>query len=648
MLASGSHAGFLACYRSPLTAPPTGPCERSFENPFFRFAVTRIDPAISFREHDWDLGFLNTNRFNFFYPRASATGPLRWRIPIAATWQGVIERAEPWVARVTYVGEVGIAVGSDGPAAEPEVMRLSPHYGPPVTSLVPMPAGRHPLRIQYLFDDGSRQGGPPPVGPWATLRIERGREPGGREPGAAVSTIRAASTWRGVATAADVAIVGFALPVALFYVGLLWRDAWLLALVGLATPLVDRLDPGRLGIPSSLGLCSVLALVAVSVLGRRWRRRLAGAYFATLYITLFTTLHTFRRLGVATLREGGSDPLTYESQARSILDTWSLEGGEPVFFMQPAFRYVRFLERLVLGDGDGFLSIAALAALYWALCFAFARLWPRPRPSRLRAIAFGASAGLTLALATSPPVVFFVQVSLSEYPTWIFLPLLFPLLFLSRSPREWLRGAALAGLSCLTRLNQIPPLLAVMAVFAWRAWRIRLAPVLVAVGLVLATLPLPVAHNLYYGGQLVWSTGNQSAPVNTVLPPRALLRFFDDSKVRARVWYQVDHMLYLHTLRDRFPRGEYVSWVAIHGIQLLWLVVGLLTLARRSAPAITKILLGLPLVYLGVHLVFVLDFYYPRHIVAGHLAMALVTLYALGRGFGPPRDRPAVERAPAR
>ena len=104
------------------------------------------------------------------------------------------------------------------------------------------------------------------------------------------------------------------------------------------------------------------------MLGRRWRRRLAGAYFATLYITVFTTLRTFHRLGVATLREGGSDPLAYESQARSILETWSLEGGEPVFFMQPAFRYVRFLERLVLGDGDGFLSIArARRALLGAL-----------------------------------------------------------------------------------------------------------------------------------------------------------------------------------------------------------------------------------------------------------------------------------------
>ena len=51
-------------------------------------------------------------------------------------------------------------------------------------------------------------------------------------------------------------------------------------------------------------------------------------------------------------------------------------------------------------------------------------------------------------------------------------------------------------------------------------------------------------------------------------------------------------------------------------------------------------LLGLPLLYLGVHLVFQVDTYYPRHIVAGHLAMAVVALYAIGRGFGPAPDAP--------
>jgi hypothetical protein len=240
---------------------------------------------------------------------------------------------------------------------------------------------------------------------------------------------------------------------------------------------------------------------------------------------------------------------------------------------------------------------------------------------------------LMLALASSPPTVFFVQVSLSEYPTWIFLPLLFPLLVVSRSPREWLKGGLLVGLSALTRLNQVPPLLALLAVFVWRACRIRPRAAYVVAGLVLAMLLLPAAHNLYYGRQLVWTTRGGAIADNLVLTPRDLPRAIADSAVRQRVWYQVDHMFYLHTLRDKFPRGDWVSWVVIHGIQLLWGVVAILTLARRAAPGMTKALLALPLVYLGVHLVYQADFYYPRHIIAGHLAMGLVTLNAVGRGW---------------
>jgi hypothetical protein len=636
LLASGTHQGFLACYRSPLRAPPSGSCERSFENPFFRFTVTRIDQVISFRERDWDLGFLNSNRFNF-YPRRTYHGPLRWRIPIAVTWQGVIERAEPWVARVTYVGEATISVQAHGPRSDPAVTRLPPRYGPPVTALVPVPAGRHALRIQYLFDDGSRHGGPPPTGPWATFQLERGRGPEGREPGAAVSAVRPAWTWRGVIATADVAIVALAVPLLLFYAGLLWRDAWLLALVAVAAPLVDHFDPARFGLPTSLGLCFLLALVAWPVLGRRWRRRLLTAYFATLYVTLFTTLRTFHRLGVVTLREAGSDPLTYESQARSILDAWSLEGGERVFVYQPLFRYIRFGERLVLGDGDGLVSILALAALYWALCWALARLGARPQARAPRKLLFGGVALLMLALITTPPVVFFVEVSLSEYPTWIFLALLFPMLFVSRSPVQWRAGVGLASLSLLTRSNQAPGVLALLGVFAWRTARLRPRATLGALALAALILPLPSLHNLYYGGQ--FAVTGKSQPHLLILPPGMWPRIVDDAAVLKLALNQLDHVFYLNPVDEAFPRGDALSRLAIRGLQILWLATCILALRRRGFARGTKLLLvGVPLLYLGVHLVYAVDDYYPRHIIAGHLAMGLVTLNAVGAGW--PR-RPA-------
>src|SRR6185436_6088740 len=65
LLASGAYQGFLGCYRYALAPPPTGPCERSFSNPWFRYGVTRIDPAIDFDPETWNLGFLNSSRFAF-------------------------------------------------------------------------------------------------------------------------------------------------------------------------------------------------------------------------------------------------------------------------------------------------------------------------------------------------------------------------------------------------------------------------------------------------------------------------------------------------------------------------------------------------------------------------------------------------------
>ena len=40
LLASGAYQGFLGCYRYALAPPPTGPCERSFSNPWFRYSAS--------------------------------------------------------------------------------------------------------------------------------------------------------------------------------------------------------------------------------------------------------------------------------------------------------------------------------------------------------------------------------------------------------------------------------------------------------------------------------------------------------------------------------------------------------------------------------------------------------------------------------
>ena len=629
LLGSGTHEGFLACYRSPLEPPAAGSCERSFEHPLGRFSVTRLDPVLAFGENDWDLGFLNTVRFDPHY--VGPQGRLRWRLPIEVSWRGDVERPTAWVARISYVGEATVVIDGDRPASR-AVTALPSQYGTAALALVPVPGGRHSLGVSYRFDDGSTWGAPPPEGPWATFRMERGRGAGGREPGAAVAPVRPRWPWRALAGLGDAATGALVVSLLLCHVGLLWRDTWLLALVGVVTPLVNRYDPARFGIASSLGLCLVLVLVAGPVLARRWRRRLVGAFFSLTYVAWFVTLRSFARLDAIRLRDWAEDPLFYESQARSILDTWSLAGGEPVFVYQPFFRYFRFAERLILGEGDGLVSLAGLVALCWALCWAFARLRARPRADGPRRMLFGAVVILMLALASSPPVVFFIQASLSEHPTWIFLPLMLPMLLASRSPAEWRKGAALAGLSLLTRSNQAPAIVALLGLFAWRAWPARSRAVVGALGLVTLMLTLPTWHNLYYGGQLALVGKDQPHLVR--MPVERWPRILSDPAVRMVALDQLDHDFYLNPVNDPPPRGDDVARAAMRWLQILWLATCVLVLRRGGFDGITTAaLVGLPLLYIGVHFVYVVDDYYPRHILAGHFVMGLVTLNAAGRGW---------------
>src|SRR5262249_60894255 len=118
-----------------------------------------------------------------------------------------------------------------------------PHYGTRALAFVPVPEGRHSLAVTYRYDDGSTYGGVPPEGPWATLRIERGRGPGNHEPGAVVLTAAPRWPWRALAALGDAAIGALAGSLLLFYAGLLWRGAGLPAVVGGGGPVPRRFFP---------------------------------------------------------------------------------------------------------------------------------------------------------------------------------------------------------------------------------------------------------------------------------------------------------------------------------------------------------------------------------------------------------------------
>src|SRR3954451_1536352 len=94
LLAGGGRDGFAACISTPESTPPRGGCEVSYDNPAKRFGATRVDRSLDFGATDgdpatsvirnlrwmvvsgglsasnWELGFLNTLRYNFFLERS--------------------------------------------------------------------------------------------------------------------------------------------------------------------------------------------------------------------------------------------------------------------------------------------------------------------------------------------------------------------------------------------------------------------------------------------------------------------------------------------------------------------------------------------------------------------------------------------------
>ena len=116
----------------------------------------------------------------------------------------------------------------------------------------------------------------------------------------------------------------------------------------------------------------------------------------------------------------------------------------------------------------------------------------------------------------------FVETALTEYPTWILLPVSTALLLLGRSTREHWLAAVLIGAGVLFRFNHLPAWLILLAIFALRPTEYPSSRASVAAALVMfaAVVCVPMlAHNLYYGHE--WRIIPDSAQINTDLPVAA-------------------------------------------------------------------------------------------------------------------------------
>lgn len=626
MCAGNVAPGFHGCYSSPFMEAAredsgVRECGRSYENLFNRGGATRFDSSIDFGspeaaiidQTNWNLSYLNSLRFNTYRPGQTD----RYRPPLRIRWSGEIETSRDRRIAVEYIGEGRVAV-------EERSIQLPPSYVQPARVFLPLHQGQTDLAIDFSFDDGSLIGEEDvPRGPFAMIRVsEFARSSGLERPLRAVGPSQATAALS-VFTDLSLAAFGLVMAVALgLGIGRAGRVVALLAVVGTAAWVLNRNTFGLA--PSVLPVSSeVLALLVVFVLLLYLapdRLALVGIP-ACLLVTGHLVLVGADQLQTVLYRTGGDDWLTYQSFAHRILETGSLQGGEDVFYFQPGSRYLVFAGHALVGDGDLVPVVVGVLGLT-GVVFLLARWLIGPMTSqatRLMVVAVGL--GL-LVFATSHDIVALVKVGASEYPTWILLPVVLPLLFLRDSMASAITGSAALGFCAVLRPNQTIGAVFLILLFAAVNAR-RLPPRVATCVLVFGGIALlPAVHNVYYGGELVLTPTGAGTVYD--LPVRDLPRVFTDGATREILREKVAGMLYL---TDRFPRDP-VLGLALLTLQATWVIALVRMISRRkSIPWYGWGIALWPLVIALPHVCYDLTTYYPRHIIATNVALGATAAF---------------------
>jgi hypothetical protein len=620
LLGLGSDQGFVACYQA-IIHPPSTPCEQSYANWLDRHnGATRVDEGINFGPSEaqasnldpafpslayrkgiattnWNLSFANDLRFNEATKRTSATAAISWHeiMPFTATWMGTASIPSDGLIKVEYVGHGTLRIGGTE-VQLPATVR-------PRLIETHVPGGDQPLQAQFGYAEGAS---------FSALRVlDHANAPIGAAAPGIPEEILAAIIFIGL----TVAYLGLAI-VALAALG---RDLWLLGTVVVGAIAIALLaSPGQ-----HEGFTYLAAALAFIFIYRMPRRPMLWAYGALLAIETVGVLSATPDIHAVLYRSSGGDFLTYASFARGIVLSPSLKGGEAVFFYQPGWRYLLGLLHLLFGDGDALVTLWSMIGV--SLPFIALIVWHRRRiGSRFAVAALAVTGFLLLAVLNSPTVLSFVALGASEVPSW-------PLLALAvaapqlRPDRDlaWIGSAAAAALIWVMRNNHALAAAAILMAIALTIRR-RRRLLVIALGVALAIALLPAVHNLAYGGRFVASTTSMAHDQKISLGD--LDQVFSNTHVGALIRGHIDAILYSPP-KQRLTTASF-GW-------LLWTLLGLWIAAlvatigmqrRRRFSVSHWLILLLPIAYLAPHIVYQVEIYFPRHIIAGYLAMGVSTM----------------------
>jgi hypothetical protein len=330
-------------------------------------------------------------------------------------------------------------------------------------------------------------------------------------------------------------------------------------------------------------------------------------------------------LSAVFFRSTATDWTIHAANTRSALFRGLLFGNEPVFYLQPGYRYFAPIFQYLFGDGDVRLSIAVMFATLVGIVLLLNVFVENSRTVFDKCIASIFLAG-ALFFATSWVMSYFILVQTTEIPTW---PLMLLGSYVAIRRRNSKAGlfipGMMFGLAVCMRPNQIVGHVVLLLVLSLLI-DLELAPFkklihltqrFAAMGLFSA---LPLVHNLYFGNQfVVFSTSRAGGSFDISAASDHLMRYL----------YVFSRPLRSGDLTSQgimgLPASGYSKsiWFAVAVFLYVWIISVAQTVRFRKKWIFLFAIL-VPFSYLLPIIPY--HAYFPRHAVAFWLSLIVVVI----------------------
>jgi hypothetical protein len=379
--------------------------------------------------------------------------------------------------------------------------------------------------------------------------------------------------------------------------------------------------------------------VAVSLAIVQWRAKsidlyvvLVGALTA-ITVPIINFIREFNGLGSANwwgfqiFRGRDSDWLAYHGYAKTIFNTASLQGGEAIFWFQPANRYFIFLQHLLFGENDVLLAILSGIAVVLVGAL-LARNAMKLVPGSSATINFVVFTMAILLLMSEQIFQTFAIAPASELIAATLIMFCFAaMLYHQFSIRTAYAVTAMAALTSQFRAEQVfgASLIFILLQLVLNSKLSNVSLVLrVRLTVVFSLITsLSLIHNLYYGDSFTFFTGTNQRG-NYEISLSELLNFFSDSRVREIIFTKFGMIFTFN-----FPLQPLeLGFLLFH---LMWLYALVSLLRTKSRDRVTWLAIIFPFFYLVPMLPYEIVTYFPRRIIAIQFAFGVSALFALSR-----------------